>query len=690
MMFEEAQDMRLGEPALARVKKEAEGSIVEPCVVCGDASTGIHYRVQSCEGCKGFWRRTIQRSMGEKYNCKIWTEQCIVNKETRGRCQRCRYLACLRAGMVADLVMADKERNSRLRLVAQNRERRKRENGNVGKTEKEEEAEKQDKQLLDLVVAVHGNTLGSDKPGEGEGMIDCALRGAYKFLESLLFQLMGARDLSTMLMAARHEVALIHLLASCSPEQTTGAPPLAFLATSLSLLTARELQFATVLAGMRPRTTWPQHSYAELHHLWDVLSNIVARACARERLPLVLEVSHQAQQLTYFSAPTLLLATLEGVIRKAEAAPLQITVTNLEDTDSRLGFSITPKTPPRLPPQAPTIQNFPPVPTSSQNNAVPLIKDSRTFPALSEGQKLNVRRPGEAPSYSQNVPPVQLNQYSFTSPNQQTPRLNRYETPSSSLHFPQMPHFQSPSTHAPPFTQPFQFGAFGTPPFPPFPHHPSPQNTSLSPQYLPSIAPQFNPYAPNFSDSPFRQHSLPIHPPPPPPYPYYPGHPSYPPPQYLPQYPAQNQPTPDVKGQFPLLQPHQLWERPADRPDRAEAPDREDPVEPAKAPSSFPTTPFTIKTEFDPDAGVDLTITEFQANPPIPENFATLSTKYPTVEGQARLGLNFDFENNLHSLQASPPPSPRSDTQEVPEDLSPGLPLKKRKLVLEYPQYHSM
>ena len=689
--------MRLGETALlARVKKERgeegqQGTIVEPCVVCGDASTGIHYRVQSCEGCKGFWRRTIQRSMGEKYNCKIWTEQCVVNKETRGRCQRCRYLACLRAGMVADLVMADKERNSRLRLVAQNRERRKRENGSVGKTEKEEEAEKQDKQLLDLVVAVHGNTLGSDKPGEGEGMIDCVLRGAYKFLESLLFQLMGARDLSTLLMAARHEVALIHLLATCSPEQATGAPHLAFLATSLSLLTPRELQFATVLAGMRPRTTWPQHSYAELHHLWDVLSNIVARACGRDRLPLVLEVSHQAQQLTYFSPPTLLLATLEGVIRKAEAAPIQITVTNLEDTDSRLGFSITPKTPPRLPPPPPTIQKFPPAPASSQNNAAStLIKDSRTFSVLSEGQKLNVRGPGEGPSYSQTVPPpVQLNHFSFNTPNQQTPRMNkanRYEAPSSSLHFPPMPHFQSPATQAQvPFTQHFGFGAYGAPPFPAF-SHPSPQNTSLSPQFLPSIHSQFNPYAPNFPDSPFRQHSLPPHPPPP--YPYYPGHPSYPPPQYLPQYPAQNPPPPtlDQKGQFPLLQPHQIWERPAERPDRPEAPDRDDLVEPAKAPS-LPTTPFTIKTEFDPDAGVDLTITEFQANPPIPEN---LSAKYQTLQDHTRMGMNFDFENNRHNLQASPPPSPPSDPQDVPEDLSPGLPLKKRKLVLEYPQYHSM
>ena len=681
MMFEEAQDMRIGEAPLAKVKKERVGdvgTIVEPCVVCGDASTGIHYRVQSCEGCKGFWRRTIQRSMGEKYNCKIWTEQCVVNKETRGRCQRCRYLACLRAGMVADLVMADKERNSRLRLVAQNRERRKRENGNVGKTEKEEEAEKQDKQLLDLVVAVHGNTLGSDKPVDGEGMVDCVLRGAYKFLETLLFQLMGARDLSTLLLAARHEVALIHLLATCSPEQATGAPHLAFLATSLSLLTPRELQFATVLAGMRPRTTWPQHSYAELHHLWDVLSNIVGRACGRDRLPLVLEVSHQAQQLTYFSAPTILLATLEGVIRKAEAAPIQITVTNLEDTDTRLGFSITPKTPPRQNP--PMIQNFPPTPAMGQSNPVSLIKDSRSFSVLSESQKLNSSRPAEAPPHALTIPAIQPNHISFTTPKQQTPRLNqmkRYQTPS----FPQMPHFQSPAPATPPFPQNFQFGAFGAPSFPPFPHT-SPQNTSLSPQYLSSIPPQFNLYhAANFSDSPFRQHALPPHPPPP--YPYFPAnHPSYPPPQYLPQYPnypTQNPPppNPDIKGQFPLLHPNQMWEIQAERPHRPEA---QDAVDPAKV--SLPTTPFTIKTEFDPDAGVDLTITEFQANPPIPESLAA----FPTDQDPGR--MNFDFENNIS--QASPPQSPPSDPQDVPEDLSPGLPLKKRKLVLEYPQYHSM
>uniref|UniRef100_A0A4W4E0F0 NR LBD domain-containing protein n=1 Tax=Electrophorus electricus TaxID=8005 RepID=A0A4W4E0F0_ELEEL len=42
----------------------------EVCVVCGDRATGYHYRCITCEGCKGFFRRTIQKSLHPSYSCK--------------------------------------------------------------------------------------------------------------------------------------------------------------------------------------------------------------------------------------------------------------------------------------------------------------------------------------------------------------------------------------------------------------------------------------------------------------------------------------------------------------------------------------------------------------------------------------------------------------------------------------------
>ncbi|XP_071822277.1 thyroid hormone receptor beta-like isoform X1 [Apostichopus japonicus] len=96
----------------------------EPCVVCGDAATGYHYRCMTCEGCKGFFRRTIQKTL--TYYCK-WNEECIIDKTTRNQCQQCRYKKCLAMGMAPDLVLNESQRKAKRRLIQENREKRSRE-----------------------------------------------------------------------------------------------------------------------------------------------------------------------------------------------------------------------------------------------------------------------------------------------------------------------------------------------------------------------------------------------------------------------------------------------------------------------------------------------------------------------------------------------------------------------------------
>ncbi|CAD5118104.1 DgyrCDS6843 [Dimorphilus gyrociliatus] len=96
----------------------------EPCVVCGDAATGYHYRCMTCEGCKGFFRRTIQKNL--QYHCK-WNGQCSIDKNTRNQCQQCRFQKCIRVGMATDLVLNEKQRVAKRKLIEDNRERRRQE-----------------------------------------------------------------------------------------------------------------------------------------------------------------------------------------------------------------------------------------------------------------------------------------------------------------------------------------------------------------------------------------------------------------------------------------------------------------------------------------------------------------------------------------------------------------------------------
>ncbi|XP_040024795.2 nuclear receptor subfamily 2 group C member 1-A-like isoform X1 [Gasterosteus aculeatus] len=80
--------------------------VVEYCVVCGDKASGRHYGAVSCEGCKGFFKRSIRKNL--VYTCRS-SRECAINKLHRNRCQYCRLQRCISLGMKQDSVQCERK-----------------------------------------------------------------------------------------------------------------------------------------------------------------------------------------------------------------------------------------------------------------------------------------------------------------------------------------------------------------------------------------------------------------------------------------------------------------------------------------------------------------------------------------------------------------------------------------------------
>ncbi|XP_008314094.1 peroxisome proliferator-activated receptor alpha a [Cynoglossus semilaevis] len=81
--------------AVCGAAPEPEEGLNLECRVCSDKASGFHYGVHACEGCKGFFRRTIRLKL--KYDkCDL---KCKIQKKNRNKCQYCRFHKCLSVGM---------------------------------------------------------------------------------------------------------------------------------------------------------------------------------------------------------------------------------------------------------------------------------------------------------------------------------------------------------------------------------------------------------------------------------------------------------------------------------------------------------------------------------------------------------------------------------------------------------------
>ncbi|XP_061533946.1 peroxisome proliferator-activated receptor alpha b [Phycodurus eques] len=77
------------------ISSSPSSSLSLECRVCADRASGYHYGVHACEGCKGFFRRTIRLKL-DYDKCE---RRCKIQKKNRNKCQYCRFQKCLSVGM---------------------------------------------------------------------------------------------------------------------------------------------------------------------------------------------------------------------------------------------------------------------------------------------------------------------------------------------------------------------------------------------------------------------------------------------------------------------------------------------------------------------------------------------------------------------------------------------------------------
>ena len=87
-----------------QTRRKSEGR--KTCEVCNDCATGYHFNAMTCEGCKGFFRRTMKQK--KQYAC-AFTKNCKIEKGNRRQCQACRLSKCIAIGMKKECIMTDAE-----------------------------------------------------------------------------------------------------------------------------------------------------------------------------------------------------------------------------------------------------------------------------------------------------------------------------------------------------------------------------------------------------------------------------------------------------------------------------------------------------------------------------------------------------------------------------------------------------
>ncbi|KAG9332725.1 hypothetical protein JZ751_014824 [Albula glossodonta] len=165
----ESRGGMVGLPLLKRARLGPGGRVRgqdELCVVCGDKASGYHYNALTCEGCKGFFRRSVTKKA--VYRCKSGGG-CEMDMYMRRKCQDCRLRKCRAVGMLAECLLTEVQcQSKRLRKNGKHRGQ-----SNVGtiKPEEEESTESrsvsaclsgEEQHLLDRILEAHRRYIAQE------------------------------------------------------------------------------------------------------------------------------------------------------------------------------------------------------------------------------------------------------------------------------------------------------------------------------------------------------------------------------------------------------------------------------------------------------------------------------------------------------------------------------------------------
>ncbi|KAL8587736.1 hypothetical protein ACOMHN_020954 [Nucella lapillus] len=97
-----------------------------PCAVCHEDASGEHYRALTCEGCKGFFKRTVQQMKNTgllevTYICKHQKNCSVIGVVARKLCRYCRYFKCISSKMKTEAVMGPAARSKLKSLKKSNK-----------------------------------------------------------------------------------------------------------------------------------------------------------------------------------------------------------------------------------------------------------------------------------------------------------------------------------------------------------------------------------------------------------------------------------------------------------------------------------------------------------------------------------------------------------------------------------------